>query len=486
MNAYGLGKKPGMTGGITNKRVSKRSLAVTALEAFPKNTFRHIESLKFGKFGKKTAGRVALFLLEVAALELVRRFSKAKCPFAWRGLQALQLVCYPPFKWIQRWAPFNGLVKGMQMLSSPLFVLSIATAFSDKSECGSETSDGFVNSDVSELQALTEPQSHVPPEEPILGTRVCDDATPQNLSSETWMLQLYTELENQRITLPERINEDELRRFYTAANEDSSHLLSSIKKTIHWRETYKILSGEELEMWSNLVFWHGFDVNHRPCLVIRLGLACLTLPSHDRPRYAQALVSQIEHGVLHLVDAENPQIAVLIDCEGLSPLNIPMKMLRSCCALLQDHFPNRLGCLFVIRLPPVVRVIAQTFLQVLKPLTRQKLRIEGGMFRSVLSEYLVLLPSYLGSNCTCMQCSKIAARKMEQLPVYERREIEPISDAPGDEGLSSSYLEPAISDRDYSRMLRTAVIGMLIFWVFIALMAGLCGDESPLLPPPEP
>ena len=75
-------------------------------------------------------------------------------------------------------------------------------------------------------------------------------------------------------------------------------------------------------------------------------------------------VSQVEYGALHLVDAENPQITVLVDCEGLSPLRIPMQMMRSCSSLLQDHFPNLLGCLLVIRLPSVVRVIAQTFIQV--------------------------------------------------------------------------------------------------------------------------
>lgn len=75
-------------------------------------------------------------------------------------------------------------------------------------------------------------------------------------------------------------------------------------------------------------------------------------------------VSQVEHGVLHLVNEENPHITVLVDCEGLSPLKVPMHIMRTCSNLLQDHFPNRLGCLFVIRLPPVLRVIAQTFLQV--------------------------------------------------------------------------------------------------------------------------
>lgn len=75
-------------------------------------------------------------------------------------------------------------------------------------------------------------------------------------------------------------------------------------------------------------------------------------------------VSQVEHGVLHLFDVANTRITVLVDCEGLTPFRIPMQVLRSCSSILQDHFPNHLGCLLVIRLPPVLRVITQTFIQV--------------------------------------------------------------------------------------------------------------------------
>lgn len=74
-------------------------------------------------------------------------------------------------------------------------------------------------------------------------------------------------------------------------------------------------------------------------------------------------VSQVEYGVLHLVDGDNPQITVLVDCEGLSPLRIPMQIMRSCSSLLQDHFPNHLGCLFVIRLQAAVHAIGQNFMQ---------------------------------------------------------------------------------------------------------------------------
>lgn len=64
------------------------------------------------------------------------------------------------------------------------------------------------------------------------------------------------------------------------------------------------------------------------------------------------------------MDGANPQITVLVDCHGLSPLRIPVKIMRHCCNILQDHFPNVLGGLIIIRLPSVVRVISQTFLQV--------------------------------------------------------------------------------------------------------------------------
>lgn len=86
-----------------------------------------------------------------------------------------------------------------------------------------------------------------------------------------------------------RIDEDELRRFYSTAKGDLSFLLSSVKRTIRWRETYYLLSLQELENWSALVFWHGFDVMLRPCLVVRLGVAMSNLLPHDRPRFSQAI-----------------------------------------------------------------------------------------------------------------------------------------------------------------------------------------------------
>lgn len=94
----------------------------------PNASLQHINSLRIGN---GAASQVALFLLKMAALETVRRFSRAKCPWAWRGFQALQFLCYPPFKWFQRFAPFKALVNGMQVkfLKSLFFFFPLLSYF---------------------------------------------------------------------------------------------------------------------------------------------------------------------------------------------------------------------------------------------------------------------------------------------------------------------------------------------------------------------
>ncbi|XP_030537431.1 uncharacterized protein LOC115745936 [Rhodamnia argentea] len=412
-----LNKNPETTSFVPGKKVSQTSLVASRPKTFSKNKFnyRHIASLGHGRIRSSVFGDLAFFLLKVAALESVRRFSRAKCPIAWRGLQALQLLCYPPLKWLQRWAPFRGLVKGMQTLSRPLLVLSVATAFSDQEEPTSESLDAVsdcqeysnVRSDPATLQHSSDAKC-----------MICNEA-PQILASENWLVSLHKELEDQGITLPDRMDEDELRRFHVAANGDFSSLVSSIKRTILWRETYRLLTEEELEVWSNLLFWHGVDLRHRPCLIVRLGLAFISLPPHERPRFSQAVISQVECGVLRLVNSDSTRITVVVDCQGLSPYRIPMQIIRSCLFLLQDHYPGRLGCVFVIRLRPVLRVICQTLVQVLRPSTREKLRIHGENYQKVLAESLQTLPLYLGGNCNCTSC-----RIMSNCDVQQRSETE--------------------------------------------------------------
>lgn len=96
---------------ICRKKQSITYLASSASKVLSQKALKCITSVKQQIQGSGVAGDIVVFLVTTAALEVVRRFSKAKCPFVWRTLQALQVLCYPPFKWLQRWQPFKGLVK---------------------------------------------------------------------------------------------------------------------------------------------------------------------------------------------------------------------------------------------------------------------------------------------------------------------------------------------------------------------------------------
>ncbi|XP_016502480.1 uncharacterized protein LOC107820671 isoform X1 [Nicotiana tabacum] len=372
---------------LSKNKLPKICLVASATKHFSEKTLKCITKVKQSVQTSGAAGDVVVFLATTAALEIVRRLSKGRCPFIWRGLQALQVLCYPPFKWIQKWAPLKALVKQLQKLSRPMLLLSIATLFSDRS---SSTEEATPN-DYHDSRAYPQASSH---------DEVLDDDYP-----ERWLLELHRELREEGISVPERLNDDELRQFYAAANGDFSKLLSSVKKTIKWRQSYTILSPEELEACSQFIFWHGHDANQRPCLIIRLGLACSNLKSRDRLLVVKAVVSQIEHGILSLVDVRHPQITVLMDCEGLSPLGFPIHTMRSCAMLLQDHYPNRLSSLIVVRLPQVAQIIMQAFFKVLKPATRQKVRIIGRNHLEFLSKNLDSIPPFLGGSCSCSKCS---------------------------------------------------------------------------------
>lgn len=111
----GMSSNPKQSSAITGKNTYKKQLVALRSKGFAQRHCEPLVSFIHGDFGSSAVGRVTFFLLKVAALETVRRFSNSRCPCVWRGLQGLQILVYPPFKWIQRWAPFRGLVKSMQV-----------------------------------------------------------------------------------------------------------------------------------------------------------------------------------------------------------------------------------------------------------------------------------------------------------------------------------------------------------------------------------
>lgn len=466
---------------ISKEKLPKICLVASATKHFSAKTLKCITKVKQRVQTSGAAGNVVIFLATTAVLEVIRRLSKARCPFIWHGLQALQVLCYPPFKWIQKWVPLKPLVRQLQKLSRPMLLLSIATVFSDQSSSTGEAT----SNDYHDSQARSRDE-------------VQDDGY-----SERWLLELHRELREKGISVPERLNDDELRQFYAATNGDFARLLSSVEKTIKWRQSYTFFSPEELETWSPFIFWHGHDANQRPCLIIRVGLACSSLRSNGRSLLIKAVVSQIELGILRLVNVEHPQITVLMDCEGLSPLGFPIHMMRSCAMLLQDHYPNRLSSLIIVRLPQVAQIIMQTFFQVLKPATRQKVRIIGRNHLEFLSNNLDAIPPFLGGNCSCSKCSNQSnaegksdeATRTEPTPDHANRSETPdhlnISDEVTrtepdpdevEDSLEFNHHNVSNTSRYKEELIRTIIIGILMVWIFIAVIVAMDYPERwPLL-----
>lgn len=454
---------------VKGKNLASRKpfLVASIPKALLQNAVAPFISLKQVKVTRQTTGQFVFFLLKVAALDVVRRISEAKFPVLWRGIQGLGLLKCPPFSWLQRWTPFRLLAKSTQEFSRPVLFLSIATTFLGQSKDCDWSADSQANHLPTTDSFATEQIEVV--ERDHVGNI-------ENANQKHCFELLKEELEKQDIVLPDRLNDDELERFYVAASGQYSHFMSLVKKTIRWRETYYFLSPQELDSWSHLVFWHGFDIQLRPCLVIRLGLACSCLQPDERPRFAQAVVSQVEYGVLHLLNLEDQRITVLMDCEGVPAFGFPVQMMKSCSILVQLHYPTRLASLLVVNLSPVVRVIAKAVIQVLKPVTRKKLHIMGDNYQRALAEYLESVPSFFGGDCTCSHCRGPSADSGRDVVTPGRELLRGEYD--GEEEQGSYYEDELSTDRSYTHILRVAVIGLLMVWMIVALLAGFYDPDQ--------
>ncbi|BFI04561.1 hypothetical protein MPTK1_1g14630 [Marchantia polymorpha subsp. ruderalis] len=459
--------------GVKSPASSNKVSSVFLPKSLLRKSIAPILSMKRVRLTKDSTGHFFVFLLKLAALEAVRRGTIAKCPQIWWGLQGISLFQAPPFSWFQRWGPIRQLVQGTESFSKPMFVLSLATA---------------VTGAVEEIQQASQPNllDRVLTPESSLITRT--DARVSPCRRVQTLNRLKRELRSAEIELPERINDDELERFLVAANKNLAKFVSIVKKTVSWRESYYFLNALELRTWSPLVFWHDEDQNSRPTLYIRLGLAYTTLQPEDRPRFCQAVVSQVEHGILHLVHEEDPRITVILDCEGTTCVGFPVAMMKSCSVLVQEHYPTRLAALFAVNLPPVVRVVANAVLQVVRPVTREKVTLLGDVFLGSLSEFLGgtdKVPSYLGGSCHCAKCLEdrksegVYQISSERAPYgqirHEEEEDEEVTEESGyhEERITTDY-------QSYNSSLRVAIVGLLMLWVVIAMVAAL--QEPQLLP----
>lgn len=120
----------------------------------------------------------------------------------------------------------------------------------------------------------------------------------------------------------------------------------------------------------------------------------------------------------------------------------------------------------------------------MKPVTRQKLIIVGESYQKVLSEYIQTVPMYLGGPCTCTNCSVLSK---PSVPTNEEINVELSAESSNEKDLSSphsTFQTDVDINGNCDQVLRTAIIGILILWLFITLISGIYDVEArPILPP---
>lgn len=220
-------------------------------------------------------------------------------------------------------------------------------------------------------------------------------------SYDHWLKEFLVELEREGIPLTKGVDKADLRRFICATGGDHALLKHRLKQTIKWRQSYPFSSSQMIQRCSHVLFWHGLDKQFQPCLIIRIGLACNNLLYDHMPLFAQAIVSLVDYGV-----REACRLTVVMDCEDLTSLRFPLLLMKSSFTLLEEHCPEVLQNLLIVRLSPSMKIMAESFLQDAKSVTRERVKILGEDYQLSLSQ-LISVPAFLGGDCTCHHCKML-------------------------------------------------------------------------------
>ncbi|CAI5484046.1 unnamed protein product [Closterium sp. Yama58-4] len=215
------------------------------------------------------------------------------------------------------------------------------------------------------------------------------------------------------------LTDDTVLRYAVPGKRHVASMVDKIRATATWRQSVRLLSPAEVlcSPWRTFGYWHGADVDGRPCLVLHVGRAAKAIPSSfhaDFVCYLASLVSAVT-AALTLSCPDSGRIAVVLDCQGAPALwHLPVGLLRASITALHRNFPHRMARLHVLHLPTTLRLLARAMLQLLSSTTRSKIQIiaGGSSTTSALSDLFGLhfsVPARLAGGCSGIAAAAAAA-----------------------------------------------------------------------------
>ncbi|CAI5515822.1 unnamed protein product, partial [Closterium sp. Naga37s-1] len=176
-------------------------------------------------------------------------------------------------------------------------------------------------------------------------------------------------LEDADVDTQDWLTDDTVLRYAVPGKRHVATMVNRIRATATWRRSFRLLAPAEVlcSPWRPFGYWHGADVDGRPCLVLHVGRAAKAIPSAshaDFVCYLASLVSAVT-AALTLSCPDSGRIAVILDCQGAPALwRLPVGMLRATITALHRNFPHRMARLHVLHLPASLRLLARAMLQV--------------------------------------------------------------------------------------------------------------------------
>jgi hypothetical protein len=126
--------------------------------------------------------------------------------------------------------------------------------------------------------------------------------------------------------------------------------------------------------------------------------------------------------------------------------------------------------------------------QVLKPSTRRKIRIEGEDYK-VLAEHCGgydSMPKFLGGDCSCSRCnhaiSNPRAASLQLITGENQASTASSSVIDAREEDLVSREQDIASYNKFNTVLRAIIIGFLMLWVVVSLIAGFFDPDEAHLP----
>lgn len=185
--------------------------------------------------------------------------------------------------------------------------------------------------------------------------------------------------------LAETVGRMELNAFAEACGWDAERTVACLKETIEWKKKQNFANETEKKAWNECVRRIGNDKEGKPAMYVSVAQVLRKIETsyavngdEGYAAFINCTVSLMEEISVEKRDSIGFKCAVLVDFTNVKLHSIPWRSLKQMISVLIKHFPRRLGKLYLVNAPAVVRIFLVTVLKMMPTHTQAKAQLVTG------------------------------------------------------------------------------------------------------------